>query len=361
MIRFLKKNPFWLVAFGAILIAAVYWGIVATERYVSRAHVVLQSPEINPASLNVSSLLSGTSGSGDLLLLKDHLESVHMLKTLDKKLDLRDHFSNSDIDWVARLDGKDVPIETFYDYMKGRINITFDDYSSLLKLEVQAYTPEMAQNITQALLDEGEKHMNLMGQRLAQEQVDFIDQQAKQLEERLFAARDTILEYQNEYGLVAPTQTVEAIFTTVSRLQAELALLEARTKSQLSYQSEGASEIKRLRNEAKALEQQIEIERSKLAREDGESLNRVSAEYETLEMRAKFALELYSNALTALETTRVEASRKLKQISVLEYPTMAEFPTKPERLYNITVFIIMAIVIAGILHLIVSVVRDHRD
>ncbi len=361
MIRFLKKNPFWLIALIAILIATVYWGLLATDRYVSRAHVVLQSPEINPASLNVSSLLSGTSGSGDLLLLKDHLESVNMVRKLDEKLDLRSHYTQTEIDWLSRLDGKDVPIETFYEYMQGMITIHFDDYAQLLQVRVQAYTPQMAQAITEALLEEGEKHMNLMGQRLAQEQVEFIDQQAKQLEERLFNARDAILEYQNENGLVAPTQTVEAIFTTVSRLQAELALLEARIKSQQSYQSDTSPEVRRLRNEAKALERQIEIEQNKLARESGDSLNRVSAEYETLEMRAKFALELYSNALTALETTRVEASRKLKQISVLEYPTLPEFPTRPDRLYNVTVFAIMALLIAGILHLIVSVVRDHRD
>jgi len=361
MIRFLKKNPFWVVALAAILLATIYWGVLATDRYESRAHVVLQSPEINPASLNVSSLLSGTSGSGDLLLLKDHLESVNMVRKLDEKLDLRSHYTQSNIDWLSRLESKDVPIETFYEYMQAVITVHFDDYAQLLEIRVQAYTPEMARAITEALLEEGEKHMNLMGQRLAREQVEFIDQQAKQLEERLFNARDAILEYQNENGLVAPTQTVEAIFATVSRLQAELALLEARIKSAQSFQSASSPEVRRLQNEAAALEQQIEIEQNKLARESGESLNRVSAEYETLEMRAKFALELYSNALTALESTRVEASRKLKQISVLEYPTLPEFPTRPERVYNITVFTIMALLIAAIVHLIVSVVRDHRD
>ncbi|WP_341582323.1 chain-length determining protein [Marinobacter metalliresistant] len=361
MTRFLKKNPFWLLALVAVLLAIVYWGLLATDRYVSRAHIVLQSPEINPASLNVSSLLSGTSGSGDLLLLKDHLESVNMIRKLDEKLKLRSHYTQPSIDWLSRLESEDVPIETFYEYMQGMIKVHFDDYAQLLQVQVQAYTPEMAQAITQALLEEGEQHMNLMGQRLAQEQVEFIDQQAQQLEQRLFEARDAILKYQNENGLVAPTQTVEAIFTTVSHLQAELALLEARIKSQKSFQSESSPEVRKLRNEAQALEQQIEIERNKLARESGESLNRVSAEYETLEMRAKFALELYSNALVALESTRVEASRKLKQISVLEYPTLPEFPTRPERLYNITVFAIMVLLIAAIFHLIASVVRDHRD
>lgn len=361
MIRLFKKNPVWLIALAAILVATVYWSLIATDRYVSRAHVVLQSPEINPTSFNVSSLLSGTSGSGDLLLLQDYLGSVDILRKLDQKLDLRGHYTQESIDWLARLEGKDVPIETFYEYMQGMITVHFDDFAQLLEVRVEAYSPQMAQRITEGLLEEGEMHMNLMGRRLAQEQVEFIDLQARQLENRLFEARDAILEYQNENGLVAPTQTVEAIFATVSRLQAELALLEARTKSQQSYQSESSPEVRRLRNEAKALEQQIDIEKNKLAQESGESLNRVSAEFETLEMRAKFALELYSNALTALESTRVEASRKLKQISVLEYPTLPEFATRPERLHNITVFAIMVLLIAAICHLIISVVRDHRD
>lgn len=361
MSRFLKRNPFWFLALVAILGAGIYWGLLATERYLSRAHIVLQSPEINPAGLNVSSLLSGTSGSGDLLLLKDHLESVHMLRTLQEQLDLRSHYSDRSIDRLARLGDADAPIETFYKYMRKRIRVVFDDYSSLLRIEVEAYTPEMAQAITQALLDEGERHMNYMGQRLAEEQVEFIDQQAKGLEQRLFATRDALLDYQNEYGLVAPTLTVEAIFQTVSRLQAELALMNARLTAQASFQSENSPEMRRLRSEAEALEKQIEIEQKKLAQQNGDALNRVSAEYETLQMRAQFALELYSNVLTALETTRVEAARKLKQVSILEYPTLPEFPVKPERLYNITVFALITLVITAILQLIVTVIRDHRD
>src|SRR5690554_2002041 len=153
MTRFLKRNPFWLITAVVIASAALYWGVIATDRYVSRAHIVLQSPEINPASLNVSSLLAGTSGSGDLLLLKDHLESVAMLRKLQEKLDLRSHYAQGSIDWLSRMDSEDLPIEKFHDYIKSRITITFDDYASLLQIEVQAYSPEMAQAITQALLD----------------------------------------------------------------------------------------------------------------------------------------------------------------------------------------------------------------
>lgn len=361
MTPFLRRNPFWLITAVAILAAALYWGAIATDRYVSRAHIVLQSPEINPTNLNFSSLLSGTTGSGDLLLLKDHLLSVTMLKKLEDKLDLRAHYADGDIDWFSRLSAVDVPMEKFYEYMQTRISIHFDDYANILRIEVQAYTPEMAQRITSALLEEGERHMNNMGQRLAAEQVEFIDQQVKALEQRLTTARDKLLAYQNELGLVAPTQTIEAIFQTTARLQAELAILEARIKAQLSYQSEASPEVRRLRAEADALRRQIALEEQKMAHKGGDALNRVSAEFETLGLEARFALELYSNALAVLESTRVEAARKLKQVSILEYPTLAEFPTEPRRLYNLTVFTILALLFTAILQLLISVVRDHRD
>src|SRR5690554_4830719 len=198
MIQFFKRNPFWAVAAVALLSAVIYWGVMATDRYVSRAHIVLQTPEIVPTGLNVSSLLSGTSGSGDLLLLKDHMESVAMLNTLQQKLDLRAHYSQTSIDRFSRLSDQNAPLEPLHEYMQKRIKILVDDYSSVLKIEVQAYNPEMAQRIVEALLEQGERHMNRMGQRLAAEQVEFIDKQARELEQRLFSARDELLSYQNE-------------------------------------------------------------------------------------------------------------------------------------------------------------------
>lgn len=357
---FVQRQPHWAVAFVVILGAMLYWSLMATERYVSTAHVVMESPEINPTGMNISSLLSGSVGSGDLLLLRDHMLSVDMLMRLQDELDLRSHYSDSNIDYWSRLSA-DAPIESFYKYMQKRMKIEFDDYASVLRVQVQAYTPEMAQRITQLLLQFGEQHMNEMGQRLAREQVAFIEEQAQTLEQRLYRERDALLQFQNEYGLVSPTGTVEATFETVSRLQAEKAVAEARKRALASYQAQTSPEMVRLNAEIRALQEQIDIEQEKMASATGQSLNRVSSEYETLALRAQFALELYSNTLIALESTRVEAARKLKTISVLQHPTLPQFATEPRRLYNITLYFIFAIFLASIAHLVRSIVRDHKD
>lgn len=358
---FIRKYPHWSVAFISIAFATLYWAFLATGRYVSESHIVLQSPEVNPTGFNVSQLLSGASGAGELLLLKDHLQSVDMLQKLQQQLDLRSHFSDSQIDWLSRLSDKDVEIEKLYKYMQQRINIEYDDYSAVLRIKVQAYSPEMAQKINQTLLSEGERHMNLMGQRLAQEQVDFIETQVIKLEKRLLADRQALLDYQNKHGLVSPTGAVTSIATIVSQLQTQLALAEARRISLSSFQSKNSAEMVRLDGEIKALKKQIDIEQSKMATQSGDALNRISAEYQTLELRASFALNLYSNALLALETTRVEAARKLKQVSVLQNPTFPEFSVQPKRLYNLVVFTLFMLFAAAILHLIRAIVLEHRD
>lgn len=357
----LKKHPHWALSIVAMFFAMLYWTLLASDRYVSGSHIVLQSPEINPTGLNISSLLSGTQGSGDLLLLKDHLQSVDMLQKLQQKLNIRAHYANTDIDWLSRLGDENTELENLYRYMQQRIDIVFDDYAAVLRIRVQAYSPQMAQQIAQTLLDEGEKHMNDMGQRLAAEQVAFIETQVVALEQRLFTARDDLLSFQNKEGLVSPTGTVEAIFAVVSQLEAQLALLEARKKSASSFQSAVSPEIVRINSEILALQQQISLEKQKMAAENGTALNQVSAEFQTLELKARFALELYSNALLALESTRVEAARKLKQVSVLQYPTLPEFSTEPRRFYNMLVFAFFAIFLAAIAHLTRAVIRDHRD
>lgn len=359
--RLIKKQPHWALCFTLVWAAACYWGLLATNRYVSETHIVLQSPEINPTGFNISSLLAGTNGAGDLLLLKDHLESVDMLQKLQEKLNIRAHYANPDIDYFSRLSSEDIELEKLYSYMDGRIDVVFDDYASVLRVRVQAYTPEMAKKIAQTLLDEGERHMNQMGQRLAAEQVAFIEKQAAILEQRLGAAREELLSFQNEQGLVSPTGTLQGIFEVITQLQGQLSALEAKKKTLASFQSASSPDIVRVNSEIEGLKSQINAEKQKLAATSGNTLNRVSADYHALELKSKFALELYSNALIALESTRVEAARKLKQVSVLQYPTMAEFSTEPRRLYNAVVFLFFALFITAIIHLTRSIIRDHRD
>lgn len=361
MQRFLRHNPHWLVAFIAIAVVTFYWFIWAQERYVSNATVVLESPQVAAPEISFASLMGGGgNNTADLLLLREHLLSVDMLKHLDEKLDLRAHYSEHG-DIFATLRMPDGPIEDLHKYYLRRVEVELDEYAGVLNIRVQAYTPEFAHMLATELLQAGENHMNEMGHRLAEEQVMFLERQMVRLEERFEETRTQLLEFQNEFGLVSPTTTVENINQVVATLEGDLARLQAQRNALASYQSAQSSELRSVEREIAALRDQIVEQRDRLAQTTGDSLNRVSAEYEMLELRAQFAQETYSSALAALENTRLEAARQLKQVSVLQSPLMPEYPTEPDRLYNSAVFAIITLFLALIMSMMIMIIKDHRD
>ncbi|WP_339927244.1 chain-length determining protein [uncultured Cobetia sp.] len=363
MKHFLKKYPHWGLCLFSIFVVSFYWTFWASDRYVSEANVVLESPQVSMPSLDVSSLLTGggSSNSQDMLLLRDYLLSTDMLKYLVKNADFRKHYAGSGADFFTRLRDEDAPLEKLHEYYQKRVSVELDSYAGVLRIKVEAFTPEKAHQIASLLLSQGEAQMNLLGQRLAQEQVEFLEQQVAVLEKRFNATREALLSYQNENGLVSPTATVESLSTVVATLEGQLASLKARRSALSSYQSKRSPEVIRVNSEIKALNDQIESERNRLARQGGNALNALSSDYQTLQLKAEFAQQSYSGALEALETTRIEAARKLKKITTLQMPTMPEYSAVPRRLYNTIVFVCIALFVSVILSMISLIISDHRD
>ena len=358
----IQFSPIWLVVFLLMLMSLIYWSFVVTDRYVSKAHVVLQTPDIAPPSLDFSSMLSGASATNtaDLLYLRDFLLSVDMLKLLDNKLDLKKHFSDSEIDFLSRMDAN-LPIEYFHDYYLKRISVELDSYSNVLVVKASAFDAETAQNIVQLLLEFGELHMNNMGQKLATEQVNFIEKQVDQLALRLEGIQSEVLAYQNSAGLMSPTKSAENVGAVIAQLNAQLATLQSEKTALSQFQSAQSPQMVRLKSEISAVKQQIQTEKSKLTADQGSALNKVTADYQALLLKAQFAQDIYSNALATLEATRVEAARKLKQVSILQAPSKPEYPIEPDRMYNITVSIILLTLMGIILSLFMTIIRDHKD
>lgn len=358
----LKKQLHWLGCLLAIMLVSLYWGGLASDRYVSEANVVLESPQINTPGFSLSALMGGSgSRGGDMLLLRDYLLSVDMLRRVEAQLGFREHYSADHIDWFSRLGSQQVPLEALHEYYRKRVSVELDDYAGVLRIRVTAFSPQVAHDVTRFLLAEGEKQMNRIGQRLAREQVRFLEKQVNELSVRFEHSRQVLLDYQNKNGLISPTGTVENLSAVVAQLESQKAILEARRSALASYQSARSPELLRVDSEISALQQQIEQREARMTRQSGDALNAVSSGYQRLELRARFAQESYSGALAALENTRIEAARKLRQLSVLQSPTLPEYPVEPRRLYNIAVFTLIIIFLTLIAQMMMLIIRDHRD
>lgn len=352
-----------IATFLTCMLAGVYWLLIASDRFVSEAHVIIQRTDVSGGqAMDFSSLLNGTGGSrAEQLLLRDHLLSLDMLRKIDTTLKLRDHYSDKQRDPLSRLWNLNTSIEWLHRYFLSRVSVELDDYAGVLVIKAQAYDPKTAHAISSLMLQEGGRFMNDMARGLAQEQVNFLEQQLVLMNERALQARQAVLNFQNQKELVSPQGAAEALAGIISRLDGQRSDLQTQLSASQAYLVPNHPTLVLLNQQLQAVEKQITQEKAKLASPAGKTLNRTVEEFQRLELAAAFAQDVYKTALVALEKGRLESMRTIKKVSVLQTPSLPEYPLEPRRFYNTLVFVLIALLLAGKVHLLEAIVRDHKD
>ena len=353
----------WLIILYGIM-SVPYWLVMASNRYVSESHVLLEkTDQINRLDGDISSIVKGNGGPnrGDQLLLREYLLSVDMLKKLDVAFDLRAHYSNSKWDYISRMWSENPPMERFYSYWLSRVDVEYDDFSGVIDIRVQAYSPEIAHEIVKMMIKEGEEHMNLIAHELAQVQVQFLVSQVKRAHDRLLKASHALIEFQNKKGFVSPKGTVESLNAIIGKLEAQKTDLQTQLDALPSTLSPNHPTILRLKKSLHSIESQIAQNRTELASPARKTLNYTVEEFQRLQMEVGFVQDVYKTALSGLEKGREDAARTLDKISVFQSPTMPDFPTKPKRIYNALISLLLSGVLVSVLKMMESIIRDHVD
>lgn len=359
----LFRNLIRLTMIGAVVVMA-YWLFMASDRYVSDANIVIRKTDSASApSFDLGMLVSGVPGANraDQLLLQEYLQSLDMMKKLNTQLNLRDKYSGWSHDIVSRFWFRNAPIEWLYRYYRTMVGVNYDAISGTLHISAQAYDPATAHAMVKLMVEDGERFMNNLGHQLANTQVQFLTEQVKLTRDRFHEASQQLLNFQNKKQLLSPKASAENISTIIAGLQTERAKLETRLASLPKGLSPNHPTIVMIKQSLAAIDRQVNEERSKLTARSGGKLNTTLEEFQQLQMTVDFSKELYKSSLMALEKGRFDATRMLEKVSVLQSPTMPEYPMQPRRYYNAFVTFLAALLLIGMLKLLEAIVRDHVD
>jgi len=283
------------------------------------------------------------------------------LKRLDASLGVRAHYESEHVDPIFRL-YHGTNQEWFLDYFRSRVEVLFDDNNGLLKIRVQGFNAQFAQDLNRAILADSERMVNDFSQGMAREQVGFAENELQKASARMQKARGAVLAFQTKYKLIDPVVQAQAAGAVAVDLQASLAKLEADLKNMVSYLSEDSYLVKTTRGQIAAIRGQIDAERLRAtAGTSPERLNALASEFQLLTAQAVFAEDTYKLALAATENVKIEATRKVKSLVVIEPPTLPESPMYPRRIYDLLTLLVVSGMIYGITRLVVATVREHQD
>ncbi len=348
------------------LVTALYLFLFAADRYVSESKIVVRqegSAMSVPTGTDALSAMFGSTMATreDQYMLEAHILSTDMLRQVNEKLDLRSAYSAPALDFVFRLSA-DAPREDFLDYYRKRIEVEVEDTSGLITIRTQGFTPELAQAVNQEVVAICEQFINESSHRLARDQMAYAEEEAENARARLDEIRGRILAFQEEHSVLDPTAEAVANTGLTAELQAMLARHEAELKGLQAYLNDDAPQVRALEAQIAGIREQLHSERrSGVTNEDGTSLNVIAGRYQELLAELEFMSDAYKGALIGLETARIESTRKLKSLVLVESPYLPESPAYPRRVYTLIALLLGLILLYGIVRLILATIEDHSE
>ncbi|EKB18659.1 polysaccharide transporter [Aeromonas veronii] len=349
----------WVVV--CFSLAALYYGAIASDRYVSQASLIIkQADQLKMLPDALSMLGLGGSNHQDVLVIQDYLKSWDMLDTLDKELQLKKHYQSDSADMFSRLP-EDATREEFLAFYRDHLTISLDELSGVLTVNLQAFEPEYAKRVVTLMLKESEGFINRLSHQVAMDQLKFVETEVARSHERLLQEREKMLAFQNQHQLMSPEATSTAMIGVVSELEAELVRQDAELKRLQIYMNPSAPDVIAVKDRVEALTRQLAQEKMRLTSGDKKSLNEVNADYQAVQVQTQLAADVYKTGLVSMEQARVEAYRKLKHLLVVSQPSVAEEAEYPRRLYNLATIGVLLCLFYGLVVMGLATLREHQD
>jgi len=342
-----------------VLIAICYFGFIASDRYVSESAVVLRSGNPSASSLSFGGLLPvANPDSQDVLVVSDYIESMEMALYLDEKLQLREHYSDDSLDFVSRL--TDISNdEEYLDYLRGMIDINYEETSSIISITTRAFSPGLAHDINREIIVRSELLINRLSDRIVE---DTLHAARKEVNDAIENAREVsarLSEFTSENQSINPGTDASSITGLIAALESKLAETRALYTEKSAYMRDSSAEVRALKNRINGIETELRRERLRLSNDQG--VGTAIERFKPLLVEEELGQQRYAAALMALETARVESQTKKRYLATFVKPSKPTSSTEPDRMIDTVSAILLSFLLYAIFALFRAAIKEHVD
>lgn len=367
---------FFVVVALPVLLASLYFGLIAADQYVSEFHFSVRSQSLVTAPMATVSPTGTSSGSTlvstmsnqadpqDMLsnyVIIDYLTSQQAVADLEAKLPLKSYYTTKDADWIARL-APSASRERFVKYWRGMIDADYDSATGLASVKVRAFKPADALAIANVLVASSERLVNDIEERAREDSVSFAQRMVDHDETQVQAINKDLLELRKKSGTIDPTTN----FVNENN-QVALALVQALVQLRTQYAAQlaqmhnpDAPTLKSLRSQIAATEDQLAETRGNVGNTTkGEVLPSVVGLFEATQLKMQLAQQSLTASIANLEAARASAISQTLYVMNHVAPQLPERSEYPRRL--LTIFLIglaaFGVWIGGLL--VTHTIRNH--
>jgi capsular polysaccharide transport system permease protein len=356
----------WLVVPLLLLptiLAMVYYGLLADDRYVSEARFLVRSAARPTASLGgIASLLelAGISRSqDDAFAIRDFMLSRDALHQLGERLDLRHIYAHRDADLLTSYPS---PLyrstqEGLYSYYKQRLSVIVNIDSGLTTMKVEAFRPEDAHAVAATLMDLGEHLVNQLNDRMRTDTIRVAEDEVARARERRIKADLDLTAFRNRELMLDPVKSSAMVLQVIGHLATQEAELRAQIAAVQSA-APTSPQLPPLLDQASAVHHEIEKEQDRVGSNSDGLADKVSA-YEGLVLEQDFATRMLSQAMAAVDAARNEARRQTLFLERVVEPGTPDEAIRPQRIVMVLTVFGFNLLGVGLFWLLGTGLREH--
>ncbi len=345
------------------VLAILYFGLFASDIYISESRYVVRSPEKSTASgLGVLLKSAGFTSSGDeVFAARDYVQSRDALRELNRNAEFQNAYSSGDVFLIDRF----APMafsgsfESLYKYFKNKVTIETETSTAISTLTVRAYTPKDAQRFNERLLEMAEATVNKLNERGRQDLIRFALAEVKDAQQQASAASTALAAYRNQSGVVDPERQATVQIQMISKLQDELIASKMQLVQLRNYTPQNP-QIEVLETKIKSLQGEIDGQLGLVAG-GRKSLAGAAVKYQRLMLESGFADKQLASALASLEQAKNEARRKQAYVERIVQPNLPDAPLGPRRSRSIIAVFLASLISFGIIRMLLASLLEHRD
>ena len=356
-----------LAAFALLVLlpfAALVWYLwaVAEDQYASvTSFSVRREDQASPMEMLGGFAGLSTGSSSDTDILYAFIRSQDMVARIDARLDLRAMYGRPGLDPVFTLPAG-ATVEDLRDHWQRMVRVSYDQGDGIIELTALAFTPQGAQQLATAILDESTAMINDLSAAARADATRHAQDELDRAMARLQAARGALTGFRSTHRIVDPGADLQSQMGVINTLNTQLA--EALIELDMLLQATDAADprVRLRRDRIAVIEARIAAERGKLGAGSGgsEAYATVIGEFERLTVEREFAEQSYLSALAAHDVARAEAQRQNRYLAAHVRPTLAETAEYPQRLRIAALAGLFLLLGWSVLTLIAWSIRDRR-
>lgn len=362
-----RRWLFWSFLFIVVLptlLAAVYFGLIAAPRYVATAQFVVRSanagadPTVSGVGM-LAGLTSGSQSASDAHIVKQFIRSPALVERIGRDLDLMATYSK-DADWLSSASTWCSQLEELVEYWRSRARVEVDPLSSIITLNVEAFSPESALEIAKITLTQSRQMLAELSQ---QERADSLAEAGRQLEvigNRREQVRQRLDTYRKVHKIVDVGQASQVEGATIGQLEAEQIDLKSQIEVLQKYLRQDDVRMALMKSRLQALQNRIAELRSLGSKnQDGDKKFAMVGEFEALQAEMDLSEKLYAAATGSYLRAASQADLRDRYLVLFVEPQLPQKALLPERGRDIVLVLVLTLIGWVVVVAVVAAVRDH--